>query len=357
VSVAGSATWTPHAGGWTPVRRSIIVGTAASVEFCAVLPRDRLIAAVDAERGEVVVEGWRTPTARDPVDRIRELAPAAGGFLLTQVEVEGGMAGFDRDLVTRAVDAAQAGGARLTAAGGITTSEEVAWLDAQGADAQVGMALYTGRLPLEVALGAVLRRGIEDRLWPTVVADETGEVLGLVWSTRASLAAAVRERQGIYWSRSRNALWRKGGSSGAVQQLVRVEVDCDRDALRFTVRQAPPGFCHTGVRSCWGERFSLGTLERTIATRVADPAPGSGTAALFADPALLHAKLVEEAGELARAESEAAATHEAADLLYFTLVAMARRGVTLEAVRAELHRRHARVRRRPMTAKAGGGET
>jgi phosphoribosyl-ATP pyrophosphohydrolase len=334
----------------------VVIGTAASSDFCGQLPRDRVVVAVDAERGRVVVEGWQTATEHGPVERIRELSAVAGGFLLTQVEVEGGMAGFDREVVERAAIACAEGNARLTAAGGITRPDEIGWLDRLGVDAQVGMALYTGRLSLEAALTAVLGPPVDGRLWPTVVCDDLGETLGLVWSSRESLAAAIQERRGVYWSRSRNALWRKGDTSGARQALRRIELDCDRDALRFTVRQDGPGFCHTGTRSCWGDHFSLGTLERALAARAGDPDPVSGTTRLLTDPALLAAKLGEEAGELAAAATPGEVSHEAADLLYFAFVAMARGGTTLEDVVTELGRRHQRTRRRPMAAKpvAGG---
>jgi phosphoribosyl-ATP pyrophosphohydrolase len=92
-------------------------------------------------------------------------------------------------------------------------------------------------------------------------------------------------------------------------------------------------------------------LERTIAERAGRPDPASGTAKLLADPALLAAKLAEEAAELAQATTPAAVVHEAADLLYLALVALARGGGSLAAVRSELARRHGAVTRRPMTAK------
>src|SRR5438093_5038367 len=231
----------------------IMIGTAASPDFCSALPRERVIAAVDAERGQVVVEGWRTATGTPVLERIRELAPVVGGFLFTQVEKEGAMSGFDFQAVAAAVRAAAERRARLTAAGGITTASEIAELDRIGADAQVGMALYTGRLALGEAVAAPLAKPVECRgggdVWPTVVCDEWGHALGLVWSTRESLARAIAERKGIYWSRSRQALWEKGAISGNTPELVRVDLDCDRDALRFTVRQRGPGFCHLERRS------------------------------------------------------------------------------------------------------------
>ena len=327
----------------------IVLGTAASAELCARLPRERVIAAVDAEGGEVVVDGWRTRTGVSVLERIAELAPTVGGFLFTQVEREGTMGGCDLDAVRRVV--AAAGGARVTAAGGITTPAEIAELDRLGADAQVGMALYTGRLSLGSALAAPLARPVEDGVWPTVVCDELGRTLGLVWSTRESLERAVTERRGIYWSRSRSAVWVKGETSGSTQELLRVDLDCDRDALRFTVRQHGIGFCHREHRSCWPSGFDLGDLERVISARRERPELGSGTARLLSDPTLLRAKLCEEAGELADAATPAAAVHEAADLLYMAFVALGRTGGTLAGVRAELERRHGAVSRRPMEAK------
>ncbi len=352
----------------------VVIGTAASVDFCSQLPRERVVAAVDAEKGTVVVEGWRTETTFQVIDRMRELAPVVGGFLLTQVEHEGGMSGFSMELVEEAVEAA--GDARVTAAGGITTAEDVAALDRLGVEAQVGMALYSGHLTLGAAVAAPLTKGIESRLWPTVVCEESGAALGLVWSTRESLEAAVSRRRGIYWSRSRGELWIKGETSGATQELLRVDLDCDRDALRFTVRQHGSGFCHTGEWACWPTAFTLSTLGRVIAERRGEigfgegplvtgggsvgggessDRRGSGTARVLADPELLRAKLLEEAAELADATDTASATHEAADLIYFALVGAARHGVGMEDVRRELERRHRQVRRRPMAAKPEGG--
>ena len=263
----------------------IVVGTAATADFCTALPRQRVIAAVDCKHGSVVVEGWRTRTGEDPIAKIRELRDVVGGFLLTQVEHEGCLAGFNSELVDRAIDAA--GTARVTAAGGITTAEEIGQLARIGADAQIGMALYSGRLSLGGGFAATLEKGLDWKvndstsdaleIWPTVVCDESGSTLGLVWSTRESLAASINESRGIYWSRSRGELWRKGDTSGCTQRLRNVTVDCDRDALRFVVSQAG-AFCHTGSHGCWPEKFSLASLERVIQQRRSEtPDTLSGT--------------------------------------------------------------------------------
>ncbi len=330
----------------------VVVGTAANPEFCRQLPRERVVAAIDAERGRVVVDGWRTATDRGPLDAIRALGPFVGGFLFTQVEHEGGLAGFDGSAVASVAAAAETFAARVTAAGGISTATEVAALDALGVDAQVGVALYRDVLPLADAISAPLTG---EGPWPTVVCDEAGRALGLVWSTRESIALALRERRGIYWSRSRRSLWRKGETSGAVQELVRVDLDCDRDALRFVVRQTGSGFCHRGTRACWDGGFGLDSVERLIQGRLSDSAgqdaAQSGTRKLAEDPALLRSKLIEEAGELAQAQEPEHLAEEAADLFYMALVALNARGSDLRAVEATLELRSRRVSRRAMIAK------
>lgn len=322
----------------------VILGTAAIPEVLAELPRERVIAALDGIAGEVVVRGWTERTGSSVLDRLVELRNLVSGFLVTFVEREGRLGGIDLEACRRVVEAA--GGTRVTAAGGITTAAEIASLDRLGADAQVGMALYTGRLGLGEAFAAPLDSDRVDELWPTVVCDEHGVALGLVYSSHDSLSTAIDERRGIYWSRSRSELWRKGESSGATQELLRVDADCDRDALRFTVRQAGTGFCHLGTRSCWGADRGLGALERRLVDRLTRPVGGSYTERVARDPGLLAAKLVEEAAELADAEGRDDTVWEAADVLYFTFTALAARGVPLEAVTRELDRRRRSVRRR-----------
>jgi phosphoribosyl-AMP cyclohydrolase len=88
-------------------------------------------------------------------------------------------------------------------------------------------------------------------LIPAIAQDHvSGEVLMLAWMNRESLAATVETGRVTYWSRSRQALWRKGDTSGHVQRLVELRIDCDRDCLLLKVAQTGPA-CHTGRRSCF----------------------------------------------------------------------------------------------------------
>ena len=326
----------------------VILGTAATPELLSKLPKNRVIAALDARDGEVVVKGWTEGTGRGIVERMAELRPYVGGFLVTFVEREGRLGGTNLDQVAALVQAA--GDAKVTIAGGVTTAEDVAALDKLGADAQVGMALYTWRLSLAQGFAAPLTSDRPDGLWPTVVCDARGVALGLCWSDLASLSVALDRGVGAYHSR-RRGLWVKGETSGATQALLRVEADCDRDALRFTVRQAPPGFCHEETWTCFGAARGLGALESTLQERVVDAPAGSYTRRLLDDPALLRAKLIEEAAELAEAQDPAHVAQEAGDLLYFASVALARAGVSLADVDAVLDRRGRALSRRPGHAK------
>ena len=154
----------------------------------------------------------------------------------------------------------------------------------------------------------------------------------------------------MYWSRSRG-LWEKGSTSGATQELLSVALDCDRDALLFRVRQHGPGFCHLGTCSCFGNLGGLATLSRRIEERMQCAPSGSYTRRLMNDEPLLASKVVEEAHELVEATDPELVASEAADLLYFAMVTLARKGVPLSEVSAVLDRRSKTVTRRPGHAK------
>ena len=112
-------------------------------ELSSAIGAERLIAAVDSREGRVVIHGWRTKLPIGPVDAVRQLHPYVSEFLYTHVDTEGLMQGTDVDAIRQVAEATTR---RVTAAGGISTLDEIARLDAMGIDAVVGMALYTGRL-------------------------------------------------------------------------------------------------------------------------------------------------------------------------------------------------------------------
>jgi phosphoribosyl-ATP pyrophosphohydrolase/phosphoribosyl-AMP cyclohydrolase/histidinol dehydrogenase len=207
--------------------------------------------------------------------------------------------------------------------------------------------------PTAVQLGksfaACMKTDRSDGLYTTVVCTRTGEALGLVYSSVESIVAALECGRGVYYSRSRNGLWRKGDTSGHYQTLHRLDVDCDGDALRFTVTQCGEDaacFCHLNTLTCWGDPRGLRQLEDVLKERLISAPEGSYTKRLFEDSTLLRDKLVEEAQELSEAETKADVAGELADVLYFALVQATKHGVTLDDAVAELDKRARKVTRR-----------
>ncbi|HEV8318564.1 MAG TPA: HisA/HisF-related TIM barrel protein [Vicinamibacterales bacterium] len=122
------------------------VDTAFARSLAAAVGAERVIAAVDSRGGQVVIHGWKTPLPITAVEAVREMEPFCGEFLYTHVDTEGLMGGTD---IAAILAVRRATSRRLTAAGGITTREEIDRLDAEGIDAVVGMAIYTGQLNLD----------------------------------------------------------------------------------------------------------------------------------------------------------------------------------------------------------------
>lgn len=199
---------------------------------------------------------------------------------------------------------------------------------------------------------------------------DTGEVLMVAHMTREALERTLATGQGWYWSRSRRRLWRKGESSGHVQRIRNVRVDCDGDTVLLRVDQSGPA-CHTGHRSCFyrglayeesegvtvvpdaptsGDRPAsetgpeiLDELAAVLADRRERPREGSYSSRLFAEGlARLNEKIMEEAAEVTRAarkETPERLVQEAADLWFHTLALLVFQGVDPARVFTELARR------------------
>ena len=104
----------------------------------------------------------------------------------------------------------------------------------------------------------------EQGLIPAIAQDwETSEVLMLAWMNAEALQLTIEEQRAIYWSRSRQALWRKGEESGHVQLLKELRIDCDADTVLMKVEQLGSIACHTGRRSCFYQRLENGGWQVT----------------------------------------------------------------------------------------------
>ena len=190
-------------------------------------------------------------------------------------------------------------------------------------------------------------------LVPAIVQDvQTGQVLTLAYMNRESLQISIAEKRTCFYSRSRQALWRKGETSGNTQEIVSITADCDSDALLVRVRKAGPA-CHTGAESCFFQPvfadgdtvpFSMDSLYALLEQRNAERPQGSYTTYLFekGEDKILK-KVGEECTEVviaAKNSDNDELLYEIADLAYHTLVLMVHKQIAPQQVRDELASRH-----------------
>jgi len=176
-------------------------------------------------------------------------------------------------------------------------------------------------------------------LIPVVVQDATSlQVLMLGYMNEEAHQKTLLEKRITFFSRSRNTLWTKGGTSGNFLSVVDVQVDCDNDTLLFLVNAAGPT-CHTGAVSCFNTRPAKGflyRLEQTIHQRIDNNDEASYTNALYKRGInKIAQKVGEEAVELvieAKDNDADLFKNEAADLLYHLLILLKAKGCTLEEI-------------------------
>jgi phosphoribosyl-ATP pyrophosphohydrolase/phosphoribosyl-AMP cyclohydrolase len=317
----------------------IILGTSASQDWVKKLPRQALIFAIDAKDDYLTTHGWKKTQDIKVVDIIADWAKNCGEFLYTQVKKEGMMQGIDQQRISEVIKASPI---PVTVAGGITSYEDLQWINDKGANSQIGMAIYSGKMSLNDAFLSLVDFN-KMPLIPTVVQDiKSQKVLMMAYSSKESLLHALQSRTGTYFSRSRNQLWTKGETSNNTQKLLRVDVDCDGDTLLFLVEQQNHA-CHFDRYSCFASQtkdYSLAYLDEIFEQRLAGEEGQSFTQKLFASESLQIEKLKEECDELIEATDHNHVRWEAADLMFFTLVMAKAKGVSVHEIIHDLRSRN-----------------
>jgi phosphoribosyl-ATP pyrophosphohydrolase/phosphoribosyl-AMP cyclohydrolase len=313
----------------------IIIGTNCREDWVQKISKQYLIFAIDAKGDYWATRGWQTTEATKVLDLIPELSKNCSEFLYTQVEKEGLLQGIDKKRIEEVIKASKV---QVTIAGGITDLSDIEWFSKRGANGQIGMSIYTGKLSLNDCFMAQIDFD-KAPLVPTIVQDiDTGKVLMLAYSNKESLALALSQQKGIYWSRSRNEIWQKGLTSGNQQRLILADVDCDGDTILFSVKQQGNA-CHFERYSCFASQnpnFTLSTLNRLLEKRKQLLPENSFSTQLFQSAEFRAEKIREEADELIEAEVFDEVRWEAADLIFFALTDALAKGVTIDDIVCEL---------------------
>jgi len=184
-------------------------------------------------------------------------------------------------------------------------------------------------------------------LVPVVVQDvKNNNVLMLAYMNDEALELTKKTGYMHYWSRSRNAIWRKGETSGNVQKCIEIMTDCDGDALLARVEQTGVA-CHTGTYSCFckdpiRQQDIIAALWRVFDDRKSNPSDSSYTCKLFKNRNLLLKKIAEESSEVmiaAKDKSRKELIYEAGDLMYHLMVLLYDEGISMDEIHAELEGR------------------
>ena len=187
-------------------------------------------------------------------------------------------------------------------------------------------------------------------LVPAIIQDaQTKNVLMLGYMNEEAYQKTIDTKKVTFWSRSRNCLWTKGETSGNFLHLVDIKVDCDNDTLLIQAHPDGPT-CHTGTDTCWGEEnhvnplLFLTELQDFINRRKEEMPEGSYTTKLFKEGInKIAQKVGEEALETVIEATNGTSDHlvyEASDLLYHLTVLLTSKGLRIEQIADELHKRH-----------------
>ena len=235
----------------------------------------KIAVGIDALGGKAAAQGWTEKSQTDYIDRAKQMEALGVEFIIcTDIQQDGMLAGPNLEMLDKLNRAVSC---NIIASGGVSCLGDIQSLYDLGLyGAIAGKAVYTGALDLEEAVIACQRvsprppktcRVMEDELGryfqkaellPAIVQEEgTGDVLMLAYMNRESLEKTLETGYTWFYSRSRQALWKKGETSGHTQLVRAIYTDCDDDTLLIQVEQTGPA-CHTGRHSCFYKELRSG---------------------------------------------------------------------------------------------------
>jgi len=311
---------------------------------------NRIVVAIDAKsHGDsfhVYVKGGREDTGMDLIEWAKKCESlGACEILLTSMDGDGTQNGYDIAM-TRAV--VQSVSIPVIASGGCGKVEDIAEVFKQ---TNCAAALAASLFHYQKATVGDVKLAVQqiNGLIPAIVQDfYTGRVLMLAYVNQESYDFMLANKETCFWSRSRQALWHKGKTSGDIQKIKHMSFDCDNDTLLIQVKQTGKGACHMGNYSCFGNETGefniLDKLQDQIINRSNNPKEKSYTNYLL-DSGIdkICKKVGEEAAETiiaAKNNNKHELSEEISDLLYHVMVLMFEQGLSLADIQSKLSRRY-----------------
>ncbi|UJR20148.1 hypothetical protein I4U23_023280 [Adineta vaga] len=304
------------------------------------MPKDRLIVEISInEQNEVLIHGRRTNTHVNIMTRIHQLiAIGVNVISITFVQTEGHLSGIPRQQIHDLILQIPHEMEKIYIAGGVSSLDDLDYLWSFPRVIPIlGSAIWKNKL----TIGNIYNRMIyfdENGLVPAILQDRNGLVKGLCYMNEEAIDKTCENRVLYRYSRKLRRIIMKGETSGDLQQIIQLSLDCDSDAILVTVDSQKP-FCHTGNHSCFdiqtSSKSNLATLADHIQSRMLT---SSYTGKIQQNPSLALVKIMEEFWEIVAANQDNQLV-ECSDLLVHLIMYLNGIGVSIEDVYNELNRR------------------
>ena len=327
--------------------RRVIVSTNLSSEFIHSIPKERLIIDFDIDQDyKVFIKGRTEINTTNFFDLLKMYCNYVEMITITFHHTEGTCAGIPMKQIEDIKQVLEPYNIKIVVAGGISSIDEIERLKQMNVIPQFGSAFWNGLFTLGDVYSIMLNEKRQSKwiatekkiiLYPCIVQNINGVVLGLTYCSKESLKISVDSRIATFYSRDRDTLWIKGANSGSYHTVQYVHLNCDNTSIRMIVDGNI--FCHLDCISCFGHcdpsRGNLKSLQKIIQ----QSREGSYTSDLLKSETKIKSKLLEETEELVCSKG-LEVIHETADLLYFICMFLQKNKIDITDVEQELIKRH-----------------
>ena len=345
--------------------KRVVLGTALKKEIIEKIPKNRLIAAFDLDENfNIFKRGRKELSSENIFDKIVEFAEYLSFITVTFHYTEGKGEGTDIDKILHIKKFMSEKGykIRLAVAGGINSLNQISDLIKIGITPQFGHGLWKNIFTLGEIYSSIMDYDKMEKyyhfssnnkpiVFPCVIVGTDGTLRGLTYTDSNGIKESIDQRKCIFYSRERQSRWLKGETSGNVQTILHVGLNCDRTALVYVVSGSD--FCHLSEKSCFNFRDpaigSILSLESYILNSLNKPDQNSFTNKIFNNKNLQVCKIIEEASELCMSSTSDNLIHELADLIYFCILHAISNGIDIRDVCNELNKRHYKISKEKFT--------